>query len=441
MKVFYALALTTLTFLAALPARAEVNIQSVTSPGGITAWLVEEHSIPFVALEIRFRGGASLDPADKRGVTNLMTGLLEEGAADMDARAFSRAQEELATSFDFDLSRDSLSVSARFLTENRAASVALLRAALQEPRFDDAAIERVRGQVLSVIQSDLKDPNDIAADAFAKMAYGDHPYAFATNGTAESVTALTRDDLLAAHRAVLARDRIYVGAVGDITAQELGALLDELLGDLPATGAPMPPRAEVSIPPGVTVVDFATPQSVALFGQPGIAQSDPDFFAALILNQILGGGSFESRLMNEVREKRGLTYGVYSYLMTRDLANVYMGQVSSANDRIAQAIAVIRDEWAKAEAEGVTEQELRDAKTYITGAYPLRFDGNGPIANILVGMQMLGLPIDYIATRNDKVEAVTMADIKRVAQELLEPENLHFVVVGQPEGLETTAGN
>jgi len=441
MKVFYALALTTLTFLAALPARAEVNIQSVTSPGGITAWLVEEHSIPFVALEIRFRGGASLDPADKRGVTNLMTGLLEEGAADMDARAFSRAQEELATSFDFDLSRDSLSVSARFLTENRAASVALLRAALQEPRFDDAAIERVRGQVLSVIQSDLKDPNDIAADAFAKMAYGDHPYAFATNGTAESVTALTRDDLLAAHRAVLARDRIYVGAVGDITAQELGALLDELLGDLPATGAPMPPRAEVSIPPGVTVVDFATPQSVALFGQPGIAQSDPDFFAALILNQILGGGSFESRLMNEVREKRGLTYGVYSYLMTRDLANVYMGQVSSANDRIAQAIAVIRDEWAKAEAEGVTEQELRDAKTYITGAYPLRFDGNGPIANILVGMQMLGLPIDYIATRIDKVEAVTMADIKRVAQELLEPENLHFVVVGQPEGLETTAGN
>ena len=319
--------------------------------------------------------------------------------------------------------------------------MALLRAALQEPRFDDAAIERVRGQVLSVIQSDLKDPNDIAADAFAKMAYGDHPYAFATNGTAESVTALTRDDLLAAHRAVLARDRIYVGAVGDITAQELGALLDELLGDLPATGAPMPPRAEVSIPPGVTVVDFATPQSVALFGQPGIAQSDPDFFAALILNQILGGGSFESRLMNEVREKRGLTYGVYSYLMTRDLANVYMGQVSSANDRIAQAIAVIRDEWAKAEAEGVTEQELRDAKTYITGAYPLRFDGNGPIANILVGMQMLGLPIDYIATRNDKVEAVTMADIKRVAQELLEPENLHFVVVGQPEGLETTAGN
>lgn len=438
MRVIFALIL---TCIAALPARAEVNIQSVTSPGGLTAWLVEEHSIPFVALELRFRGGASLDAPGKRGAINLMTGLLEEGAADMDARAFSRASEELATSFGFDVSSDSVSISARFLTENRDASIALLRAALQEPRFDEAAIERVRGQVLSIIQSDQKDPDDIANETFNRIAYGDHPYATSLNGTLDSVASLTRDDLIAAHDAVLARDRIYIGAVGDITPAELGSLLDDLLGGLPETGAPMPPRADVAIPPGVTVVDFATPQSVALFGQAGIKQSDPDFFAATILNHVLGGGSFESRLMNEVREKRGLTYGVYSYLAPRDLAEVYLGSVSSANDRIAQAIEVIRDEWTKLARDGVTQEELDNAKTFITGSYPLRFDGNGPIASILVGMQMLGLPIDYIATRNDKVEAVTLADVKRVAGELLDPEGLHFVVVGQPEGLETTAGN
>lgn len=438
MRLFYAVIL---SVFAALPVRAEVNIQSVTSPGGLTAWLVEEPSIPFVALEIRFRGGASLDPADKRGVTNLMTGLLEEGAGDMDARAFSRAQEELATSLGFDIGRDALSVSARFLTENREASVALLRAALQEPRFDDKAIERVRGQILSMIQSDLKDPNDIANVTFGQLAYGDHPYGHPVNGTTESVTALTREDLLAAHKAVLARDRVYIGAVGDITPEDLGLLIDELLGDLPATGAPMPPQADVTIPAGVTVVDFATPQSVAIFGQKGISQNDPDFFTALILNQVLGGGSFESRLMNEVREKRGLTYGVYSYLLSRDLGDAYMGSVSSGNDRIAEAIEVIRDEWRKAHEEGVSAQEVQDAKTYITGAYPLRFDGNGTIANILVGMQLMGLPIDYIPTRNDKVDAVTMADIKRVAGTLLDPENLHFVVVGQPVGLESTTGN
>ena len=438
MKLIYALIL---TFIAVLPARAEVNIQSVTSPGGLTAWLVEEHSIPFVALELRFRGGASLDAPEKRGAINLMTGLLEEGAADMDARAFSRASEALATTFGFDVSSDSLSISARFLTENRDASIALLRAALTEPRFDDEAIERVRGQVLSIIQSDQKDPSDIANETFNRIAYGDHPYGSSLNGTLESVAALTRDDLVAAQAAVLARDRLYIGAVGDITPEELGAMLDDLLGGLPETGAPMPPRAEVNIPFGVTVVDFATPQSVALFGQRGIKQSDPDFFAATILNHVLGGGSFESRLMNEVREKRGLTYGVSTYLAPRDLAEVYIGSVSSANDRIAQAIDVIRDEWAKMASDGVTQDELEAAKTYITGSYPLRFDGNGPIASILVGMQMIGLPIDYIATRSDKVEAVTLEDVKRVAGELLDPERLQFVVVGQPVGLETTTGN
>jgi zinc protease len=434
MRLFTALILTLLT---SLPLRAEVNIKEVTSPGGLTAWLVEDHSIPFAALELRFRGGASLDTEDKLGAINFMTALLEEGAGDMDARDFTRAKEALATSISFDASRDSVSVSMRFLTENREASGALLKAALQEPRFDPEAMERVRGQILSIIQSDLKDPDDIASQTFNEIAYGDHPYARPVNGTIETVTALTREDLEAARQDVLARDRVYIGAVGDITPEQLGLLVDDLLGGLPEEGAAMPPRADVSIPEGTTVVDFATPQSVALFGQPGIAQDDPDYFAAVVLNHVLGGGSFESRLMNEVREKRGLTYGVYSYLAPRDLAEVYMGSVSSANDRIAQAVEVIRDEWAKAAENGVTAEELEAAKTYITGAYPLRFDGNAPIANILVGMQMIGLPVDYVATRNDKVEAVTLEDVKRVAGELLQPDSLHFVVVGQPEGLET----
>ncbi|WP_257883555.1 M16 family metallopeptidase [Roseobacter insulae] len=425
----------------AVPAHAEVKIQEVTSDSGLTAWLVEDHSIPFVALEIRFRGGASLDAPGKRGAINLMTALLEEGAGDMNARAFARAGEALATSFGFDVGDDSLSVSARFLTENKDASVALLRAALVMPRFDDEAIERVRGQVLANISAEAKDPNDIASRTFDQIAFGDHPYASSPSGTEQSVSALTRDDLVAAHRAVMARDRIYIGAVGDITPEELTALVDDLLDALPAEGAPMPPAAEVTIPGGITVVPFDTPQSVALFGHSGMAQEDPDFFTASVLNQVLGGGSFESRLMEEVREKRGLTYGVYSYLVPKDLAAIYLGSVSSANDRIAEAIEVIRAEWAKAAAEGVTQAELDDAKTYMTGAYPLRFDGNGPIARIMVGMQMLGLPTDYIATRNERVEAVTLGDVRRVAAELLDPEGLHFVVVGQPAGLQSTPAN
>jgi zinc protease len=421
--------------LAALPAYAEVDIQTVTSEGGVQAWLVEEHSLPFIALEIAFLGGTSLDVEGKRGAVNLMTGLLEEGSGDLDARGFARATEALATSFSFSSGSESLSISARFLTENFDASVALLRDALQNPRFDDADVERVRGQVLSGLSFDAKDPSDIASKTFATMAYGDHPYGTVESGTPESVAALTRDDLLQAHKNVLVRDGVMVGAVGDITAEQLGALLDALLGDLPQSGPSLPPQVEPRIEGGITVVDFDTPQSVALFGQRGIGVEDDDYFAAVLLNQILGGGSFESRLMQEVREKRGLTYGVYSYLYPRDLANAYMGSVSSANDRIAEAISVIRDEWRLAAEKGVSADELQDAKTYLTGAYPLRFDGNGTIAGILVGMQMIGLDTEYVKTRNERVDRVTLGDVQRVASELMDPDALHFVVVGKPEGL------
>lgn len=427
--------------LAALPARAEVNIQEITTPGGITAWLVEEHAIPFVALELRFRGGASLDAPGKRGATNLMVSLLEEGAGERDAQAFARATEEIAARFSYDVNDDAVQVSARFLTETRDQAIDLLRDSLVAPRFAPDALERVRGQMLAVIRSNLKDPDQIASNAFARQVYGDHPYGSPETGTIESVSALTREDVLAAHKGALAHDRIYVSAVGDISPEELSRLLDRLLGDLPATGAPLPGRAEVNLPGGIMVVPYDTPQSVAIFGQPGIAREDSDFFAAYILNHIVGGGGFSSRLMAEVREKRGLTYGVYSYLLDKDAAELWVGSVSSANDRVAKAIEVIRQEWARVRQEGVTPEELADAKTYITGAYPLRFDGNGKIADIAVGMQFDGLPIDYISTRNDRMNAVTLEDVNRVARELMDPDKLTFVVVGKPDGLETALNN
>jgi len=436
MKQIYLALIALLTF--ATTAQAEVKIQQITSPGGITAWLVEEHSIPFTSLEIRFKGGANLDAAGKRGATNLMVGLLEEGAGDKDARQFAAAAERLAASFGFSTRNDSLSVSAKFLSENRKAAMALLQTALQTPRFDQDAIDRVRAQIVSGIQSDAKDPDKISGRTFDELAFAGHPYATSRSGALESVAALTRDDLLAAKLATMARDRLHVAAVGDITPTQLGALLDELLGDLPAVGADMPERAKYQLKGGVTLVPYDTPQSVVTFGLEGIKRDDDDFFAAYLMNTIFGGSGRQSRLMEEVREKRGLTYGVYSYLLPMDYAELYMGSVASANDRVAESIDVIRTEWIKLAENGVTEDELNGAKTYLTGAYPLRFDGNGPIANIMVGMQMQGLPVDYIATRNDKVNAVTLDDIARVAKRMVRPEDLHFVVVGQPEGLEAS---
>ena len=326
------------------------------------------------------------------------------------------------------------------LTETRDEAVDLLRAALVEPTFEPRAIERVRAQVLSIIDSNANDPGDIASSTFYALAFGDHPYGTAQEGTTESVNALTRDDILAAHRGALARDRVHVGVAGDITAEELGPLLDRLFGDLPETGAPMPGDAPYGLEGGVTVVDYPTPQSTAFFGHRGLERHDPDFFAAYVMNQILGGGGFRSRLMEEVRVNRGLTYGISTFLVLFDHGPMMLGQFSSSNDLVADAVEVLRAEWADMAENGVTAAELDAAQTYLTGAYPLRFTGNENIAgissHILAGMQIDDMPITYINTRNDNVRAVTQEDIARVAARLLDPEGLHVVVVGQPEGVE-----
>jgi zinc protease len=421
--------------LMAAPAVAEIKIEEVTSPGGIKAWLIEERGIPFAALEIRFLGGTSLDRPGKRGEVNLMTALIEEGAGDLDSQAFAAARDALAAELRFRSDQDGIGVSARFLTENRNQVIDLLHLALTKPRFDAAAVERVRGQVLAGLASDAKDPDAIGGQILRRQAYGDHPYGTVGDGTEDSVKALTRDDMFAAFKGAIARDRIYVAASGDITPVELGALLDKLLGDLPATGAPQAGRVEVMAKAGVAVEPFPGPQSSISFFQGGIRFEDPDYFAASILNEILGGSGFASRLMDEVREKRGLTYGVGSSLAAYDHAEIMSGGLATANDKAGEAIEVIKGIWAEVAANGVTQKELDDTKTYMTGAYPLRFDGNATIASILVGMQIMGLPTDYPATRNARVEAVTLEDVKRVAARLLTPDQLFFVVVGEPAGV------
>ncbi len=425
-------------FLLALPVHAEIAIQEVTSPGGIKAWLVEEHGIPFTALEIRFLGGTSLDGPGKRGAVNLMTALIEEGAGDLDSQGFATARDALAAEYHFSSDQDGVGVSAKFLSANRDQAVDLLRLALTKPRFDADAVERVRGQVLSGLASDAKDPEAIGGNLLRKRAYGDHPYGTVGDGTLESVKALTRDDIVAAFKGSVARDRIYVSVAGDITAAQLGLMLDKLLGDLPATGAAQTGQAALNTKAGVLQQDFPGPQTAISFYQAGIRFDNPDYFAATILNEILGGGGFSSRLMDELREKRGLTYGVGTSLAAYDHAEILAGSLATANDKAAEAIQVIRDIWADVARNGVTQKELDDTKTYLTGAYPLRFDGNGRIASILVGMQILGLPSDYPATRNRRVEAVTLADVKRVAAKLLTPDRLVFVVVGDAKGVAAT---
>ena len=420
------------------PAVAQVEITGITSPGGLEAWLVEERSLPFIALELAFEGGASLDPVGEEGAAGLMASLLGLGAGELDEQGFAEATEAIAAEFSFDAGRDSVSVSARFLTEFRDEAVELLRLALHEPRFDPETVERSRARALSSLRSGTRNPNTLASREFDLQAWGDHPYARPADGTEASVAALTPEHLRAAHRRGLTADRVHVGAVGDIGAEELGEMIDTLLGDLPAAEEPLPPRVEPQLSGGTTVVPFDGPQAVVAFGQTGIARDDPEFFAAFLMSEVLGGGRFGTRLMRSLRQERGLTYGIGIGLANRQFGDIVLGRFATSNARVEEAIELVRAEWARMAEEGLSEEELAAIQTYLTGAYPLRFDGNARIARILANMQMQGLPADYIAERNALVEAVTLEEVQAVAARLLDPEGLHFVVVGQPEGLPAT---
>lgn len=422
----------------AAPAPAAVQIQDVTSPQGLRAWLVEDRSIPIVALEVIFPGGAVLDPADAQGATALMAALLEEGAGDLDAQGFAAALEDTAGSVTFDAGRDQVTVSIRALTENLDQVVDLARLALLQPRFDAVAVDRVRAQMRSSLERDQRDPDTLASQGFAARAFDGHPYARPADGTLGSVDALTIDHIRAAHRGAFTRARVLVGAAGDIGATDLGRVMDRLLADLPADAPPLPAYAAFAATPGVTVIDHPAPQSVIAFGHGGMRRDDPDFTAAFVLNEIFGGGRFGTRLMVEVRERRGLTYGIGTAVSAGAHGDSFQGRFSTDNSRAAEAIDLIRAEWAWLAGGGITQSDLDRAITYLTGAYPLRFDGNAEIAQIMASMQFQGFGIDYVNVRNDLIRAVTLADVTRVASRLARPDELVFVVVGRPEGVTPT---
>jgi zinc protease len=417
-------------------AKAAMKIQQVKSPGGIEAWLVEEHSVPLLAMRYVFDGGNSQDPAGKEGIANFLTAMLDEGAGELTAEQFQERMEELAARISFEDSRDSFYGNFETLTVNRAGSVELLRLALTKPRFEADAVERIRKQLLAGLAFSAKSPDKVAGKAWAANAFPNHPYGRPADGTAESINSIAREDLEAFRRRIFARNTLRVVAVGDIDAATLSKLLDEVFGDLPAKSDLVAVAATEPKPiEKLKVIEMDVPQSVVQFGSKGIDRKDPDFMAAFILNQILGGGGFASRLTEEVREKRGLAYSVYSYIQPFRHVSIFGGGVATKNEEVARSLDVIRGELKRMADDGPTAEELVNAKSYLTGSFALRFDTNAKIANQLIWMLQEDMGIDYVQRRNALVEAVTLDELKRVAKRLLTVDDLIVTVVGKPQGL------
>jgi zinc protease len=421
--------------LLAAPARA-VEVQRVVSPGGIEAWLVEDHGNPIISMDLGFEGGGALDPAGKEGLAHLVSGLLDEGAGELDSQAFQKRLADLSITVSFDAGLDTFQGVVRTLSENREAAFELLGLALTQARFDPEPLERIRSQILVQLERETEDPNSIASLALRRAMFPDHPYGRPVKGTLENLPTITVEDLRRFVAERLARDRLYVAVVGDITAAELSRLLDKTFLALPERAAPFTLAETAPEAAGeVLVIERDVPQSVVLFGHGAVKRDDPDFYAAYIANYILGGGGFSSRLYGEVREKRGLAYSVYAYLNPLDHAGLIFGGVATANGRVAESLEVIRAEWARMGASGPSAEELKDAKTYLTGSYPLRFSSTANIAGMLLGIQFDDLGLDYVNLRNDLIEAVTPEDVRRVSAELFRADELTFVVVGKPDGV------
>jgi len=419
----------------AAPAQA-IEIKKVVSPQGVEAWLVEDHTNPIITMNFAFRGGAALDPVGKEGLANLVASTLDEGAGDLDSQVFQQELEDLSIALSFRAGRDSFSGSLRTLTRNHDRAFELLKLAMTEPRFDSEAVERIRSQILAGIRRSSEDPRRIAGRTLIKTLFPDHPYGRAVRGSAESVPVIKLVDLNLFKSQRLAKDNLVVSVVGDVTPAALGRLLDSSFAALPAKASPWQlDEAKTNTGNRTIIVDKPIPQSVIRFGQAGIKRDDPDFFPAYVMNYVLGGGGFESRLYEEVREKRGLAYSAFSYLSPFNHAALIMGGAGTANERAAETVKILKDEWRRMSERGLSAEELDGAKTYLTGSYPLRFSSSGRIASMLTGIQLERLGIDYIDKRNGYVNAVTLQDVNRVAKKLLDPDNLTLVVVGQPDGI------
>jgi zinc protease len=422
-----------------MTAACAVTIEKITSPSGIPAWLVREQTVPLVTLNYAFHGGTSQDETDKAGTANLTADMLDEGAGDLDGKAFHERMENHAIELSFTVGRDDFHGSLRALNEHRDEAFDLLRLALTAPRFEAIALERVRGQELSNLQRDSTNPNNIASKQWWAAAFRGHPYGQETKGTLESLPRIGADDLRGYVRRVFARDGLTVSIVGDVDAKTAGELIDRAFGKLPAKND-LKAVADIK-PSGLgrrIVIDLDVPQAVISFGGPGMARNDPDFMAGYITNHILGGGSFSSRLYKEVREKRGLAYGVSDSLVWFKHAAVVIGGTATRADKTSEALAIIEAETKRMAADGPTADELAAAKSFLKGTYALGLDSSAKIAAQLTQIQLDNLGADYIDRRGAMIDAVTLADTKRVAKRLYDGGML-VTVAGKPKGL-TSSG-
>jgi zinc protease len=420
-----------LLFLALAPAQA-ADIKNIDLGKNAEVWFMEDHTVPIVAFNISLPAGSAYDPPGKAGLAAFAAAMIDEGAGKLDSRAFHEALADRAIRFSADAERDYLVISIETLSENAPQALHLLQLALTHPRFDAEAVTRVRTQIIQSLEQSQAEPPQVAARAFMRAFFGGHAYAHPINGEIGTIAHINAADMRAFARAHWVKDGIKIAVTGDITQAQATKLLAATF--TPVSGAQPPALPQIGRlgAPGMHVIAMPVPQPTAVFGLPGIMRADPDFIPGYVANYILGGGGFSSRLTDEVRVKRGLTYGISTSLNSYRKASVWVGEVATRADAIRQTMQVVRTTMADYAANGPTQVELDDAKTYLTGSFPLAFASDGGAAAQLGVFQRQNLDMGYVAKRNALIQAVTLDQVKRVAKRLFDPARLTVVIAGTP---------
>ncbi len=412
-----------------------LDIKKVISEGGITAWLVEDHSVPVISMSFAFDGaGAVLESPDKQGLVQLLSNTMDEGAGDLNSQAFQKALLDNSITLNFSGGRDSFSGFLNTLTDEKQKAFDLLEMTLKNPRFDKEPLERMRQANLSRIRGDLSDPNWMASRITNDRAFEGHPYSQNSGGTLTTLKNLTAEDLKGFASKELSQDRLLIGVSGDITANELSKSLDDIFGELPEN-APEKSVEDTSLPnKGKTYFHrVKIPQASVQMVLPGIKRNHPDYYPFQVMDQIFGAGGFGSRLTENIREKKGLAYGIYSYLQRLDHAQLYYISSSTKNGTINDLREGVLEEIAKLRETPVNKKEIKEAKDYIIGSLPLGLTSTSAIAKTLVGLQSEELPIDYLDTVRDHIEKVSSKDVARVANKVLNKGDILTIIVGNPE--------
>lgn len=401
------------------------------------ALFVQDDSLPLLHVSLAFRQtGWAHDAADRQGRASVLASILTEGAGTKNAQQFHAALEEQAIGLTVRAGRDITSIQLDTLTENRREAFALLRDALARPHLDDAELSRIKDRQLAQLRRLQESPEYNAGRALAALAYGAHPYAQSSLGTPETVSSITSAELKQWLADAFAQDRVVISVVGAISKNELEDELESLLDSLPKKAAYQPAIDSVTLDDKGQWrdVEMDIPQSMVLVASQGLPRNDPDYYAAYVMNHILGGGSLTSRLSDAIREQRGLAYYVGTQLDQGDYANVWQGMFATRGTQVKESLTAFEETLDRFASEGATQAERDAAVGYITGSFPLQIDKMSDIAAYLMAMQLYDLGLDYFDKRNDYFRSVTLEQVNQVAARLIDSKKLKIIKLGGAAG-------